>query len=195
MEQAERDQILARLRTDASRIASHFGLAVRAIVPEHPRVKSRYGVCFADGLIKIRLTHATTGRPLRYSSLVDTLCHELAHLRHFDHSPEFQRFYGRVLAWARREGIYRPASRRPASATAAPVSPTMPVQRNGVAVFDTPSAKTASTAPRSWTELLVRQLEEAPPAAPRASSDPSAKGPATSSPPAKLAPRQLTLFA
>jgi hypothetical protein len=54
----------------------------------------------------------TTGRALRYSSLVSTLCHELAHLRHFHHGPEFRDFYQRLLSWAREQGIYRPASRR-----------------------------------------------------------------------------------
>jgi hypothetical protein len=56
-----------------------------------------------------------TGGALRYSSLVNTLCHELAHLRHFHHGPEFQDFYQRLLRWARRQGIYRPAPRRPAT--------------------------------------------------------------------------------
>jgi hypothetical protein len=49
-----------------------------------------------------------TGRALRYSSLVNTLCHELAHLRHFHHGPEFSDFYKRLLSWAREQGIYRP---------------------------------------------------------------------------------------
>jgi hypothetical protein len=43
---------------------------------------------------------------------VDTLCHELAHLKHFDHGVRFQAFYRRMLEYARRQGIYRP-SRRP----------------------------------------------------------------------------------
>ncbi len=71
-------------------------------------MKSRYGACFSDGTIKIRLYHATTGRPLKYSSLIDTLCHELAHLRHFNHGRRFQELYQRILVHARREGIYRP---------------------------------------------------------------------------------------
>lgn len=49
-----------------------------------------------------------TGRALRYSSLVNTLCHELAHLRHFHHGPEFRDFYQQLLSWAREQGIYRP---------------------------------------------------------------------------------------
>jgi len=71
-------------------------------------VKRRYGVCFSDGEIRIRLRHARTGEPLKYSSLVNTLCHELAHLRHFHHGERFKSFYLELLAWARFEGIYRP---------------------------------------------------------------------------------------
>jgi len=84
----------ARLNQDAARIAAKFGLTYRAIVAERPSARGHYGICYEDGLIKIRLQHATRGTPLKYSSLVNTLCHELAHLRHFDHSEAFQRFYG-----------------------------------------------------------------------------------------------------
>jgi len=100
--------LIEQLEFDASRIARVFGLRYRTIEPERPQVKRRLGVCYRDGTIRIRLQHATTGRPLKYSSLVDTLCHELAHLRHFNHGKRFQSFYRRILEHARREGIYRP---------------------------------------------------------------------------------------
>jgi hypothetical protein len=76
-------------------------------------VKSRYGVCYDDGSIKIRLSHAVSGQALKYSSLVNTLCHELAHLRHFNHGPRFKAFYLQLLEWSRREGIYRPRTSEP----------------------------------------------------------------------------------
>ena len=72
-------------------------------------MRRRLGVCYDDGTIRIRLFHARTGQPLKYSSLVDTLCHELAHLRHCNHGRRFQAFYRRLLAHARRAGIYRPS--------------------------------------------------------------------------------------
>jgi hypothetical protein len=100
--------LIEQLERDASRIARVFGLRYRTIEPERPQVKRRLGVCYRDGTIRIRLQHATTGRPLKYSSLVDTLCHELAHLRHFNHGKRFQSFYRSILDHARREGIYRP---------------------------------------------------------------------------------------
>ena len=107
-----RAELVARLNHDAALIAARFGLRYRTIEPEQPRVRRRYGVCYRDGTIRIRLAHVVTGKPLRYSSLVATLCHELAHLRHFDHSPRFRSFNQRVLEWARQAGIYRPRAER-----------------------------------------------------------------------------------
>jgi len=110
--QRENQELLERLRRDASRIGGHFGLRFRCIEAERANVKRRYGICYSDGTIRIRLRHVTTGMPLRYSSLVNTLCHELAHLRHFDHSARFERFYLQLLRWAREQGIYRPRPAR-----------------------------------------------------------------------------------
>jgi hypothetical protein len=115
LERRQREALLDQLRQDARRIAAQFNLQYAAIDAESGRVKRRYGSCFSDGRIKIRLTHAVSGRPLRYSSLVDTLCHELAHLRYFSHGPRFRALYRRILEWARGAGIYRP---RPVAAQA-----------------------------------------------------------------------------
>jgi predicted metal-dependent hydrolase len=103
--------LVERLNRDAAQIAVRFGLAYRSIEAEKPRVKRRYGVCYADGRIRIRLRHNATGEPLKYSSLVNTLCHELAHLKHFNHGERFKAFYLRLLEYARGEGIYQPSQR------------------------------------------------------------------------------------
>lgn len=112
-----RAELMARLNRDAAVIAAQFGLHYRVIEAESPRVRRRYGVCYRDGTIRIRLAHVVTGRPLRYSSLVATLCHELAHLRYFDHGARFRSFDQRILAWARQRGIYRPRTEEPAART------------------------------------------------------------------------------
>lgn len=111
MDRRSARQLLEHLNRDAERIAAAFGLRYRAIEAERAHVKRRYGVCYSDGTIRIRLRHATSGRPLKYSSLISTLCHELAHLRHFHHGPSFRRYNARILAWARAHGIYRPGRR------------------------------------------------------------------------------------
>jgi predicted metal-dependent hydrolase len=106
--------LMQRLNADAQRIARRFGLRYKEIAAERANVKRRYGVCYADGSIRIRLRHTLTGRSLKYSSLVNTLCHELAHLRHFNHGLRFRAFYGELLDYARREGIYQPGRTQPA---------------------------------------------------------------------------------
>ena len=97
-----------RLNRDAEQLAARFQLKYRAIEAERANVKRRYGICFSDGTIRIRLRHVATRKPLKYSSLVNTLCHELAHLTHFNHGPNFQTLYAEILEWARRENIYQP---------------------------------------------------------------------------------------
>ena len=108
LQREQRKALMGRLQSDGARIAAHFGLTYRGIVAERPGVVGHYGICYEDGLIKIRLQHATRGTPLKYSSLVNTLCHELAHLKFFDHQDGFRRLYARLLAWARAQGIYQP---------------------------------------------------------------------------------------
>jgi predicted metal-dependent hydrolase len=108
MDRSSERELVESLVRDARVLAGAFGLVWRAIEAERPNVRRRYGVCYSDGTIRIRLRHAVTGSPLKYSSLVNTLCHELAHLRHFDHGPRFKALYLRILEFARARGIYRP---------------------------------------------------------------------------------------
>jgi hypothetical protein len=103
-----------RLRTQGAELARRFGLRFSLLEAEREGVNEHYGICFHDGRIRIRLRHAVTGRFLKESSLVDTLCHELAHLRHFDHSKRFWRFYEKILREAHELGYYRPGPERKA---------------------------------------------------------------------------------
>jgi hypothetical protein len=119
---SERAVLIARLNRDAERIAQRFELRYRAVEAERVGVNGHYGICYSDGLIRIRLVHARTGRALKYSSLVNTLCHELAHLRHFNHGPKFRAFYLALLEFARRGGIYRPGGPQATPRTPTPRS-------------------------------------------------------------------------
>ncbi len=116
MTDAEREEqriVLERLRRHGAILAESFRLPLRSIDAETPRVKRRYGICYDDGSIRIRLRSVRSGELLKYSSMVDTLCHELAHLEHFNHGKRFWPLYERILAYARRRGIYRPGPERP----------------------------------------------------------------------------------
>ena len=103
-----RERALLRLRRHAEVLATAFKLPLQSIEAESERVRRRYGICYADGSIKIRLHQLRADDLLKYSVMVDTLCHELAHLRHFDHGRRFWRLYRRIREYAQRHGIYRP---------------------------------------------------------------------------------------
>lgn len=126
VDRATSRSLIARLNRDAQQIAWRFDLRYRSIEPERANVKSRYGICYEDGVIKIRLRHVVSGRPLLYSSLVSTLCHELAHLRHFNHGVRFRAFNMELLEFARAQGIYRPGSGASRPGSAPPREPQQP---------------------------------------------------------------------
>jgi hypothetical protein len=107
-------KMILRLRAWGADLGRRFGLHYASLDPERDGVNGHFGICYEDGVIRIRLRHATTGRLLKESSLVDTLCHELAHLRYLDHSLQFRRLYEKILAAARRLGYYRPGPRKAA---------------------------------------------------------------------------------
>jgi hypothetical protein len=73
---------------------------------------------------------------------VNTLCHELAHLRHFNHGPRFKAFYFEILDHARAIGIYRPG--RPQ--VAGPALPAPAPQRRAMAAAPMPQ-RNAPTKP------------------------------------------------
>ena len=112
----ENEATMRKLREWGGVLARSHGLRWRSLDPEREGVNAHYGICYEDGVIRIRLRHARTGRLLKESSLVDTLCHELAHLRYLDHSLRFRRLFQRILDEARELGFYRPGygdDRRP----------------------------------------------------------------------------------
>lgn len=169
-QKAENQQLIRRLNRDGFRIAQQFGLQYRCIEAERANVKNRYGICYDDGTIRIRLRHVATSRPLKYSSLVDTLCHELAHLRHFDHSERFHVFYRQVLGWARRAGIYLPGD---------PASSVRGQRPRVLSPWELPPARSG---PAFESDLLrARRAASGPPTS--ASGDGS-----------RLKPEQLSLF-
>jgi predicted metal-dependent hydrolase len=109
--------LVERLRRDAARVAKRFGLPEFELDADRPTSHDRYGICSEDGRIRVRLIHARTGQPLKYSALIDTVVHELAHLKYLDHGPRWEALYRRMLEYCRLEGIYRPrqAQSRPSA--------------------------------------------------------------------------------
>ena len=108
LEADEDERTMKSLRSMADDLIPRFRLKRPSIEAERQGIVEHYGICYEDGEIRIRLRHARTGRLLKESSLVDTLCHELAHLRYLDHSERFKRLYLRILGKARDLGYYSP---------------------------------------------------------------------------------------
>jgi len=106
-------EMMTRLREWGGDLARRFGLRYKSLDPEQDGVVEHYGICYEDGVIRIRLRHAKTRKLLKESSLVDTLCHELAHLRYMDHSIRFRRLYAKILDKAKQLGYYRPGPGEP----------------------------------------------------------------------------------
>jgi len=106
-------QMMERMRVWGAELCRRFRLQYARLDAEREGVTAHYGICYEDGVIRIRLRHARTGRLLKESSLVDTLCHELAHLRYMDHSQRFRKLYLRILDAARELGYYRPGPQQP----------------------------------------------------------------------------------
>lgn len=112
---ADHDELVERLNADARRVQERFGLPRFVLAADRPNATDRYGQCDDEGRIVVRLVHARTGKPLRYSALVDTVIHELAHLRYMNHGPRWEALYRRMLEWARVAGIYAPRAIAPAA--------------------------------------------------------------------------------
>lgn len=100
-------QLLSKIKRDARRIAKRFKLRYLDITTEGPRA-TRFGSCDSTKTIRIRLQNRRDGRFLTYPHLMHTLCHEIAHLKHMDHSKNFKELNQSILNWAKEKRIYRP---------------------------------------------------------------------------------------
>lgn len=100
-------QLLLKIKKDGRRIAKRFKLKYLDITTESPRA-SRFGSCDSTKTIRIRLHNRRNGRFLTYPHLVHTLCHEIAHLKHMNHSKKFKELNQNILGWAKEKRIYRP---------------------------------------------------------------------------------------
>jgi hypothetical protein len=143
LELGDYETLVSRLREDARRVAERFRLPAFDLDADRPSARSRYGICFGDGRILVRLVNVRTGRTLKYSALVDTVVHELAHLRYMNHGPRWEALYQRMLAWARSQGIYEPRSPAASSPDLAGRTAAPAAQPEQLSLFGKPRARGA----------------------------------------------------
>lgn len=79
-----------------------FDLKYRSIeifADDDPDRKNTAGMCTPDGEIYLTVRQGIRGRFETIEELIDTVTHELAHLRFFDHGPKFKRFHSKMKRW------------------------------------------------------------------------------------------------
>ena len=62
------------------------------------RVKSR-GICWEDGKIELDFRSKNSKSFAKIETIIDTVVHELAHLRHMEHDKKFWDFFDKMHKW------------------------------------------------------------------------------------------------
>lgn len=88
-------------------------LPLKRVLPLYrkSRFESTYGVCDPTKGIFIRIRW-DNGRPLHAYAIVDTMAHELAHLRFLAHSPNWFRLHSRILLCMSQSNLFQRLKRR-----------------------------------------------------------------------------------
>lgn len=95
-------QLLTLVRSIAQKVAKKFNLKYRRIelfpIDDPDRKKSR-GICYPDGFIYVGVRRRLRGRVDTLDSITDTIIHELAHLKYFNHGRSFWAFHKKMKQW------------------------------------------------------------------------------------------------
>lgn len=95
------------------RFAGLYGLQFKGLLTMHKQKFARhyYGLCYPSGRIAIRIRWPN-GRPLQAYAVLDTMAHELAHLRYFTHSSRWFQLHARILFAMSHSDLYPKLLRR-----------------------------------------------------------------------------------
>lgn len=64
--------------------------------------KNSYGYCSADRHIRIGLRNPHTNKPVKWETVINTVCHELAHLTYHHHKRSWYRLYRKYFNYVMR---------------------------------------------------------------------------------------------
>ena len=106
-----KDQVAATLKKiqrDVKPILSEFNLSYRGL--KESTAEGSLGFNRGGGqVIALNVRQKRFPMKLRkYSAVMATMIHELAHVRHMNHGPKFKMFEAELMVWARKKGIYKP---------------------------------------------------------------------------------------
>jgi predicted metal-dependent hydrolase len=73
--------------------------------------RNLYGICHPDGRIAIRIRWAN-GRALMPYAIIDTMAHELAHLKYWTHSEKWFNLHSKILRDMANDGLLTKLTRR-----------------------------------------------------------------------------------
>jgi predicted metal-dependent hydrolase len=87
----------------ADKVSKHFGLKYNTIVPETRKLARCYGECRSTpkGMNIFVRVHQLKNprRPLAASTILRTLAHEMAHLKHWGHGPAHRAFTREIVEY------------------------------------------------------------------------------------------------
>lgn len=93
--------ILDELKTYARLIAKKYDLKFKKI--KLINVSKRYeGWCTADGYIGIAVIDPDVDEYFDHDRIIDTLCHEMAHLKHHNHGDNWKALFKQILRYCRK---------------------------------------------------------------------------------------------
>jgi len=100
----EDEKLWRFVRKTCFRYAHDFKLPLKKVKPLSSK-KEFFGDCSKDGHIRIQIRYGKT-RLLHYF-ILDTMAHELAHLRHLKHTPAWFRLHVRILRYMEWDGVFK----------------------------------------------------------------------------------------
>lgn len=87
---------ISNLESLAKKVSKSFGLCYKRL-EEYPNTHKDFGECNHIGVIKIRLYRRGTKIPLATKTVLDSLAHELAHLKVWDHGKAHNKLTKEIL--------------------------------------------------------------------------------------------------
>lgn len=95
-------QYLKLVRACAKKVCKKFQLSPRTIRlfdDDDPDRRNCHGMCYSDGTIHLNFRKRRSGRYDPVESAIDTVIHELAHLKFPDHTREFWKLHQKMKRW------------------------------------------------------------------------------------------------